>query len=136
MAMRSTAPGYSQGRRAFPLAPWALLLAGAVWAAGPEADQALPDPTRPADAREAMAPGAPSGPVLQSVLISPGRRVAVIDGQTVPLGGKFGAATLVAVTETGVVLREGKETRRLRLFPGAEKGAAARSQGRKAKDKP
>ena len=136
MSTRGAAPGKSQGRRVFAVAPW-LLLAGAAWAAGPAAEQGLTDPTRPADARDsAVAAGAPQGPVLQSVLISPGRRIAVIDGQTVPLGGRFGAATLVAVTETEVVLKEGNARRHLRLLPAVEKGAAAQSRGGKPKDRP
>ncbi|HEX6828748.1 MAG TPA: MSHA biogenesis protein MshK [Burkholderiales bacterium] len=135
MRARGAAPGKSQGNRVFAVAPW-LLLAGAAWAAGPAAEQELTDPTRPADVRDSVAAGAPQGPVLQSVLISPVRRVAVIDGQTVPLGGRFGAATLVAVTETEVVLKEGNARRHLRLLPAVEKGAAAQSRGGKQKDKP
>lgn len=122
--------------RSLGLLPCALL-AGIAWAGVPEADHGLPDPTRPADARDfAPGAGAPAGPVLQSVLISPQRRVAVIDGQAVPLGGRFGAATLEAVTETEVVLRQGNQRRHLRLFPAVEKGPAARGRGGKTKDKP
>jgi MSHA biogenesis protein MshK len=105
----------------------------------------LADPTQPAGA--AMRGGAPTGPVLQSVLISPSRRLAVIDGQTVQLGGKFGSATVVSITEVGVVLKDSEGTRRLRLFPGVDKRVAdndqkparavpGRGQGNKAKGQP
>lgn len=92
------------------------------------ARQALPDPTRPPP-EASLVPGAamamPSGggPRLQSVLVSSkpgGRRLAVIDGQTVRLGAKFDGAVLVKVTDTEVVLRRGKELQVLTLFPKAD----------------
>jgi hypothetical protein len=136
MGTPRAAPANVNRRRALRFAPWALLCAGVAWAAGPGGDRELADPTRPAQARDTVTAPGTGGPVLQSVLIAPGRRLAVIDGQTVSLGGRFGTATLVAVTETGVVLKEGKETRHLQLFPGVEKRAPVRSQGRKSKDQP
>jgi MSHA biogenesis protein MshK len=135
--MASRATRILPKRGALALAFWALLAAGIARGEGSGADRGLPDPTRPADARDyGAAGGAPSGPVLQSVLISPERRVAVIDGQAVPLGGRYGAATVTAVTETAVVLKEGGRTRQLRMFPSAEKGAAVPDRGGRAKDKP
>ena len=124
-----------------------LLAAAAAAAPGAAQAQALSDPTRPALAPQVGAAPAPAaqGPVLQSVLISPERRLAVIDGQTVALGGKVGSATLTSVSETEVTLKDETGTRRLRLFPGVEKraGAAAAAKpaapagrGRKEKDKP
>jgi MSHA biogenesis protein MshK len=55
------------------------------------------------------------------VLISATRNVAVINGQTVPLGGKFRDATLTRITETGVELRNGSRVEVLRLFPQVQK---------------
>ncbi len=85
----------------------------------------LSDPTRPpvalGFAQEANIPVSTSGPVLQSVLISPGRMVAIINGQTVKLGEKFGDAYVVKITETEVVLRKDKDIQILKLFPGIEK---------------
>jgi MSHA biogenesis protein MshK len=83
----------------------------------------LADPTRPPSAVESVSNeiAAPAGPRLQSVLISPSRRLAVIDGKTVGLGDKFGAATLEAVSETGVVLKYSDRRETLRLNPGVEK---------------
>ena len=86
--------------------------------------QSFLDPTRP-PASLGLAAGtisAPaSGPVLQSVLISPGRMVAIISGKTVSLGEKFGEARVVKITESEVVLRSGTDLQTLKLFPGIEK---------------
>lgn len=88
----------------------------------PAAAQALPDPTRPA-AGEHVAAGAPAAraSVLQSVLVSEGRRVAVIDGQLVPIGGRVGAYRLVSVEPTSVVLQGPGGSRTLRLLDGIGK---------------
>jgi len=88
------------------------------------AAEMLPDPTRPPVGAGVEAPGAPvaaAGPVLQSVMIRPGRRAAVISGQLVVEGERFGDAKLVKVSEGEVVLigPEGRQT--LKLFPGVEK---------------
>jgi MSHA biogenesis protein MshK len=79
----------------------------------------LPDPTRPpagiSAAQEQAATPKASG--LQSVLISPARRAAIINGQTVVLGGKLGDSRLVEVSEAGVVLQGPSGRRELALFP-------------------
>ncbi len=89
------------------------------------AAEILRDPTRPPAALEPMPEGtvsAPaSGPVLQSVLVSSGRRVAIISGQSVSLGEKFGEARVVKITENEVLLRRGTDLQTLKLFPGIEK---------------
>jgi MSHA biogenesis protein MshK len=85
------------------------------------AAQAMRDPMRPADTTSSAPEAAASR--LQSVLISPGRRSAIIDGAVVPLGGSVGDAKLVAVRETEVVLRRGGETEVLKLYPSVEKVA-------------
>jgi len=112
---------------------------------GPGYGESLADPTRPPDFAAMGSSAAPSGPLLQSVLISPERSVAVIDGETIPLGGKYGSATLVRIGETEVELQEGRDIRRLRLFPGVERRAArgrparsgvAGNHGPETKDKP
>jgi MSHA biogenesis protein MshK len=71
------------------------------------------------------------GPDLQSVLISTTRNVAVINGQTVPLGGKFRDATLTRITESGVELRSGSQIKVLRLFPQVEKKSLPSDQPRR-----
>ena len=84
--------------------------------------QGSPDPTRPPQSVEAMGQDFPAtGPVLQSIMISPTRRSAIIGGQLVVLGQKYGEAKLVRVTESEVTLVQGKETTVLRLFPGIDK---------------
>lgn len=91
------------------------------------AQAGLPDPTRPpaasADEAARTGPAADGRPVhrLQSVLISPERKLAVIDGRTVLLGGRIDDATVVAITETGVTLRRGERTEVLPLNAGVQK---------------
>ncbi|MGH8630569.1 MAG: hypothetical protein ACREU7_07370, partial [Burkholderiales bacterium] len=92
--------------------------------ASPVVAQALADPTRPPlpqSANSLQTGTATPASRLTSVLISPGRRIAVIDGNAVSLGGKVGDATLVGVSETEVVLRKGEETEVLKLLATAEK---------------
>lgn len=91
--------------------------------------QTLLDPTRPPaalePAKEETVSAPASAPVLQSVLISSGRRVAIISGQTVSLGEKFGEARVVKITESEVLLRSGTDLQTLKLFPGIEKRPAS-----------
>lgn len=98
------------------IAACGLLAASAAFA------QALSDPTRPPSfsgetARSATAPASR----LQSVLISPGRKLAVIDGRTVALGERVGDATLFAIAPTQVTLQQGAGYQTLKLYPGIEK---------------
>jgi MSHA biogenesis protein MshK len=80
----------------------------------------LPDPTRPPPAMMAAPEGRaaeyqPSG--LQSIIISKNRRVAIIDGETVALGGKHGDAKLIEVNEGNVVLQGVHGRQVMSLFP-------------------
>ena len=80
----------------------------------------LVDPTRPPmtiGGANATEPARTSGPRLQSVLISPTRRLAVISGRTVVQGGKYGGATVAAITEGAVLLRYADRKETLRLTP-------------------
>jgi MSHA biogenesis protein MshK len=84
----------------------------------------LVDPTRPPMAAVESSAGesaAPAGPRLQSVLISPTRRVAVISGSTVVQGGKYGSATVAAITEGSVLLRYADRKQTLHLISGVVK---------------
>lgn len=97
----------------------------AAWAL-PAAAESLPDPTRPpallmAPAGEEAAEEPGGGLVLQSVLIAPDRRAAVIGGRAVPLGAKVAGFTLAAVNETEVTLTGPEGRRTLKLFPGVDK---------------
>lgn len=78
----------------------------------------LADPTRPAtEPALAAAPVATTGPVLQSILISPTRRRAVIGGRTYKLGDKINGAVVADIQSYEVTLRQGQRETRLRLFP-------------------
>jgi len=113
-----------------PTAPvllsFALLSAG-----GPAFAQALADPTRPPNLSglpSGAAGASVSGPVLQSIVLSPERKIAVISGKLVGIGDRVGEATLVSIDFDSVRLREGRGTRLLKLLPDVRKrelGAAA-----------
>jgi len=128
--------------------------AGAAWALGAvlalmpavASAQIATDPTRPPTGFAAEAPeGAAAGNQLQSVMISPTRSAAIINGVTVRLGEKYGDAVLVGVAESEVVLRSGGVQQVLKIHPGVDKReivpvsvvapAAAKSAPRKAKAK-
>ena len=92
------------------------------------AGELLPDPTKPAveipyDSDNDKSGAAEAPPVekkagLQSIIISPQYRAAVINGETIALGGKIGDATLLDVRENSVVLQGPDGKRVLELFPG------------------
>ena len=81
------------------------------------------DPTRP----PSSAPGMPAGEksaqtrTLQSVLIAPGRSVAVIDGEIVRVGSRLDDAEIVRIDASGVVLRSDGRTETLKLLPDSKK---------------
>jgi len=88
-----------------------LVLAGALLASGALA-QAVPDPTRPPAQmlRPAAGAHANAAPQLQSILVgraAGGRRVAVIDGNTVRVGDLVGGARVVGMSQAQVVLQRG-----------------------------
>jgi MSHA biogenesis protein MshK len=92
--------------------------------------QAVPDPTRPPAQmlRPAANGAAPGAPQLQSILVGRapgGRRVAVIDGNTVRVGDVVGGARVVGITQAQVVLARGAR-REILTLNGA--GAAPASK--------
>jgi MSHA biogenesis protein MshK len=99
-----------------------LLCASQIAAAEP-----LPDPTRPSidlssggNGTGGAVDASPVEPVqqgLQSIIISPQYRSAIINGETVSLGGKFGDSRLVEVRENSVVLQNAQGRRVMELFP-------------------
>ncbi len=112
---------------AFCLLPFAAIAAA----------ESLPDPTRPPASLNLGQQDVTkfSGPVLQSIMISLERRAAIISGQTVRLGEKFGNAEVIKISEGEVVLRSGKDLQTLKLFPNIEKlpassGAEVKAQSR------
>jgi hypothetical protein len=90
----------------------------------------LDDPTRPPAGLRGATPARLPGDgdlVLQSVIIAPSNRSAIISGEHVMLGGKIGAARLVKVSEGAVVLLIGNSQRRLELYPGVHKHGPAQA---------
>lgn len=84
--------------------------------------EVLPDPTRPAvdliapvDATGAKDAATDDG--LRTIIISPDRRSAIINGQQIPLGGKLGNERLMAVCEDSVVLQGVDGRREVPLYP-------------------
>jgi len=91
-----------------------------------DAQPALADPTRPPNVapggvRDGSVPPAVAPQRLESILISPSRKLAVIDGRTVTVGSKVDEATVVQIAETRVTLRQGAELKTLELYPGIER---------------
>ena len=115
-----------------------ILIAAACLVAPAALAQGLADPTRPPSASAQGGPddALPAGRQLQSVLLSGGRKIAVIDGNMVALGGMLGDARVVRITETEVVLKTGEETETLKLFPGVDKQAVKRGVRRARTDAP
>ena len=102
----------------------AILAAGIMMAipASAKAADNLSDPTRPP--AESLEPGSPmiqSGPILQSVKISPSHRTAIISGQEVEVGGRYGDEKVVKISEGEVVLRGSEGMQTLKLFPNVDK---------------
>ncbi|MBI5889664.1 MAG: hypothetical protein HZB47_03175 [Nitrosomonadales bacterium] len=89
------------------------------------AAEPLPDPTRPSIDLDSSGTGGAADAVpddavsrgLQSVIISPQYRAAIINGETVALGGKAGDSRLVEVRESSVVLQNSQGRRVVELFP-------------------
>jgi MSHA biogenesis protein MshK len=101
----------------------AALTAGLLMGATESGAQILNDPTRPPagiNAADAADGAAARGPVLQSVKISPTERSAIIGGEVVKLGAKYGEARVIRITENEVVLRSASGTEILRMYPGVE----------------
>ena len=98
-----------------------VVLAGAIGSASASA-QITTDPTRPPAALAVEAPrGAVAANQLQSVMISPTRKTAIINGVVVELGKKYGDAVLTKVAEDEVVLESGGSRQVLRLHPAVDK---------------
>lgn len=100
-------------------------LAAALLAGAAHGQEALPDPTRPPaammDLQGPAGAAVATGPVLQSVLLSRERKSAIIGGERVDLGGLYGDARLVRLSDSEAVL-EGPEGRTvLRLLPEAQR---------------
>ncbi len=110
----------------------AILLAMVLTAAASAATaQGLRDPTRPPGASSRAVRGAAAQPgwTLQSVLISPERRYAIINGEVVPVGGTVAGAELIAIAEERATLRTPEGVRILHLFPDVTRLGAGPTLG-------
>ena len=116
--------------------PGRVLVLAMLLAAIPAGAENLVDPTQPPAATGGVANVATAELVLQSVLVSPGRMIAIINGQTVKLGDKLGEAKVVKISESEVVLRDAKNEQTLKLFPGIEKRLTSRHAGTGKADRP
>lgn len=93
----------------------------------------LPDPTRPLGGRT-VAPAPTPAPVhvpasvLQSILVSPQRRLAVISGRTVSVGDHVGDAVVVEILPYEVVLQRSGQEVRMRLMSRLNKQAVNRTK--------
>lgn len=103
---------------------------------GAGAQSTMADPTRPPPSFVAPAQDAAAapGPVLQSVIMpGRGKPLAVIDGQQVRLGQRYGESRLVRLTEREAVLEGPDGVVLLMLTPGVEKmNIATKSVAREA----
>jgi hypothetical protein len=104
----------------------ALILAlGAVLALMPAvaSPQVANDPTRPPGGSALSDPGGDGGGglTLQSVMISPAYKAAMINGVMVKVGEKYGDAVLISVAENQVVLKSGGTEQVLRFYSAVEK---------------
>lgn len=70
--------------------------------------QTMIDPMRPPTAAgpTASARELPAAQVVQTIIIGPTQRYAVIDGRTLAQGDRLGAALIERITETEVTLRQ------------------------------
>jgi hypothetical protein len=88
--------------------------------------QLLTDPTRPPDAADAQGAAA-AGPVVQSIIIGPGsKRTAIIGGERVEVGGNYGGARVVRITDAGVFLKGSEGETFLPASAGVEKTPSKR----------
>ena len=119
--------------------PFCLALCLGAWSAAQAAlGQGLADPTRPPNTSGVTEAGMDSDApttTLQSVLLSRGRKLAVINGELVALGGKVNGATVADISESQVVLKYPDRTEVLKMIgSGIErKNSAGKTSGGKAK---
>jgi MSHA biogenesis protein MshK len=87
------------------------------------------DPTRPPSLDGERAE-APAGPRLESILIAPDRRIAVVDGQQVSIGSRVGDGEVVGISESEVRLRKPGGEQSLKLFTTQARRAPAPGKGK------
>lgn len=65
--------------------------------------------------------------LLQSVLLAPGRQIALISGRSVAVGGRIGDYRLVSLTARAAVLQGPQGRLQLQLVPSFKPAAPARA---------
>jgi len=87
--------------------------------------QGLNDPTRPPreilGGRAGTFEPAVSSSHAQVVIVSKDRRHATINGRTVSLGGRYGNATLVRVSDEELVLQRPEGTETIKLYSSVQR---------------
>ena len=114
MAGRMNTPTFARVMRTLFFIGGACALTASAWGQG------ISDPTRPPAALSAGASaesGAAPAPGLRSIKITPTEKTAVIGGETVRLGGRYGDARVIKITDSEVVLRTSAGNETLRLYP-------------------
>ena len=90
--------------------------------------QSMQDPMRPSDAPSGSAAAVSSAPALQAVITSPGRKLAVIDGNIVPLGASVRGSTLANVNDSVAVLQKDGARDVLLMHPDIDKKPSKRER--------
>lgn len=124
---RLTDPGNRDEHRVSPvsnsISVSGFVVMAAMIATSPLLAQVMNDPTRPPAsvlAGTAGDDGQAAGPLLQSVMISPTERSAIISGERVKQGGTYGDARIIRITDNAVVLRSAGGMETLLLYPDVE----------------
>jgi MSHA biogenesis protein MshK len=75
------------------------------------------DPTRPPGQVEGAGDaGADSAIRVESILIAPDRRIAIVNGREVTIGSQVGDARVVRISESEIVIRSAQGDETLKLF--------------------
>jgi MSHA biogenesis protein MshK len=112
-------------------AGFALIVAATNAHSAPFADPFRPpQQARPPAPEGDMRPGV-GGTRLESVLIGPDRRIAVIAGQRYAEGDKFGDGRVLRISETEVVIRHAGRDEALKLYPQSARRSATALGARK-----
>lgn len=88
------------------------------------------DPTQPPSVTEPGAAVRDDGPRLESVLIAPDRRIAVINGQQVVVGTKAAGGEVVKISEGEVVMRGADGLYTLKLIPEMRQASTGKKKGK------
>ncbi len=94
----------------------------------------VPDPTRPPGGQDPTGGAtAPLDSGIQTVILRPGgQSAAVINGQYLRVGDKFGDKRVLKISESEVVLQGGNGREVLKLTPAIEKVSVKKNAARKS----